>query len=584
MQASSLEINGSSIASESAIPTQNAPVLLTDHGIVSISQAIYGINSGIINNQGIDDSNINVNTSTATNTTDIITATITATNNTTDIITANTSTDTTDIINVNTSTATNNTTNNNNINNITNNTSTATSRKSIEDPNAEDIADIEDESSNKKKKRESSRVNWNYTFNNYHKHDVTAWLKLLDPHDGVVAKYHICGEEVGESGTPHLQGFLQLQKKLRHKPLKELFVKHGFGCVHFSAVTITIQGAIDYCRKDGKILFEGGKVSFASLAGPLAPLMAKVESGCTNPAKLRKEFPNICARNRQFVLDICDDNRALPKPFSLPGPYYPWQNYIIEYLSRDQMGQKERRQFLFVVDYKGHGGKSDFVLHLCTTDTTGLTMKLTMSKKADMFHAIKQAYDKDQFPKTIFVDCARAAADQIQYGTLEDIKTGMFNSTKYSGGPVYGTPPFIVIMMNELPNLHPDTLSVDRYHIVMVPSDPSSPELVVHEGEDSIRKLQEHYMQTHPESPRRKRKKSGMFEESRMVQTVYNVLQDAGHSNPSKQVHKKRVERAQERYEERVERLGKENSEFHENSVDQETTRYFKRMTGNLVQ
>jgi len=91
--------------------------------------------------------------------------------------------------------------------------------------------------------------NWCFTLNNYSVNDQ----KLID--DYAMAHldvYIIYGEEEGESGTPHLQGYVHFPNPQAMSHLKK-FIIHG----HFSICKGTPQQNIDYCKKDGKVTTYG---------------------------------------------------------------------------------------------------------------------------------------------------------------------------------------------------------------------------------------------------------------------------------------------------------------------------------------
>jgi hypothetical protein len=83
-----------------------------------------------------------------------------------------------------------------------------------------------------------------FTVNNYTEINEDA-LRYIVPDD---ASYIVFGREVGESGTPHLQGFVYFNNA---KTLTA--AKHVLNCgdqPHLERA-ITLQQAIDYCKKDG---------------------------------------------------------------------------------------------------------------------------------------------------------------------------------------------------------------------------------------------------------------------------------------------------------------------------------------------
>lgn len=95
--------------------------------------------------------------------------------------------------------------------------------------------------------------NWCWTLNNPND-ETEDILRVQLGGDGAV-RYAIWQLERGESGTRHLQGYLELTKVMRIAGLKQLF--HPFK-PHFEKRRGTREQARDYCRKDESSL--GGRV------------------------------------------------------------------------------------------------------------------------------------------------------------------------------------------------------------------------------------------------------------------------------------------------------------------------------------
>lgn len=79
-----------------------------------------------------------------------------------------------------------------------------------------------------------------FTINNYDDSDIEA-VRNMD------CQYVIFGYEVGKSGTPHLQGYMELKKKKRFTTLKKLLPRANLG-----ARWGTQEQASEYCKKEGK--------------------------------------------------------------------------------------------------------------------------------------------------------------------------------------------------------------------------------------------------------------------------------------------------------------------------------------------
>ena len=83
------------------------------------------------------------------------------------------------------------------------------------------------------------------TLNNYTQSDLAT---LRTPHASL--SYIIIGEEIGESGTPHLQIYFQLAKQTKLTTMKNW--GGPWAKMHFEIARGTSDEAADYCKKDGK--------------------------------------------------------------------------------------------------------------------------------------------------------------------------------------------------------------------------------------------------------------------------------------------------------------------------------------------
>ena len=79
---------------------------------------------------------------------------------------------------------------------------------------------------------------WCYTLNN-----------PIQPiaYNELTQDYHVYGEEVGDSGTPHHQGFVVFKNLKRLTQLKEINSR-----AHWEPARGSNKEASDYCKKDGK--------------------------------------------------------------------------------------------------------------------------------------------------------------------------------------------------------------------------------------------------------------------------------------------------------------------------------------------
>jgi hypothetical protein len=72
-----------------------------------------------------------------------------------------------------------------------------------------------------RRQRANRGMNWTFTVNNYTEGDESLIKHLIANQ----ANWVIYGKEVGESGTPHLQGYVMFKKKQSLNPLKRILVR-----------------------------------------------------------------------------------------------------------------------------------------------------------------------------------------------------------------------------------------------------------------------------------------------------------------------------------------------------------------------
>lgn len=91
---------------------------------------------------------------------------------------------------------------------------------------------------------------WCFTLNNYSTDEEEA-IKCIN------CSYVIYGKEIGESGTPHLQGYIELSTRRRFGAVKRLFPIR----THLEVRRGTAQQAREYCLKDDVSAYECGTIS-----------------------------------------------------------------------------------------------------------------------------------------------------------------------------------------------------------------------------------------------------------------------------------------------------------------------------------
>lgn len=244
----------------------------------------------------------------------------------------------------------------------------------------------------------SPSKHWVFTLNNYSKDD-RALFRDID--SSIVPKYCF-QEELGEGGTPHLQGYLEFETK------KRPFSVFNNKKIHWEKCR-NIKASIAYCQKNDTCV---GKKYFRGIMRPYEVVIKKM---------------------------------------------YYWQNDIIKLLQ----GPVNERALYWYYEKVGCTGKTTLQKYIFTHFKHVL---IVSGKAADMKHAVvKYIEDKEMYPHIILANIPRSSLDYISYAGIEDVKDMFFHSGKYEGGQVCGPSPHFFLFANERPDKH--QVSLDRWHI-----------------------------------------------------------------------------------------------------------------------
>lgn len=146
--------------------------------------------------------------------------------------------------------------------------------------------------------------NWCFTLNNYTNVQY-QWLQTIHQNRECMndvgiknncVRYLIFGKEVGESGTPHLQGFISFENRLRLAEVRRLFQ------AHFEVARNPIQ-AIQYCKKEGEFLEFGLFKGCPGKRSDLEEFKETVKSGVYDLKALREFHSDIFAKYPRFCHD-----------------------------------------------------------------------------------------------------------------------------------------------------------------------------------------------------------------------------------------------------------------------------------------
>lgn len=284
--------------------------------------------------------------------------------------------------------------------------------------------------------------NWVFTLNNPVPEDEARLNQLFEDN---LCDYLVYGRETGESGTPHLQGFVAFREKKRFNAAKRLLGARA----HLERARRPSEAA-EYCKKDGDYE-EFGEMKGRGKRNELDLFKADVQEGMLSLREIREKHSNVYARYTKFVIDYVND--YMPEP---PIDFFPlreWQQNLYVLLCQEP----NSREILFIVDPVGNNGKSWFARYF--KHMMDNVQIIVPGKKADM------AYMLDSTCKYFFFDAPRSKqGDFIQYDFLEEIKNGYVFSSKYESRMKTLDMCHVIVLMNENPDMA--KLSLDRYKII----------------------------------------------------------------------------------------------------------------------
>lgn len=205
---------------------------------------------------------------------------------------------------------------------------------------------------------------WVFTLNNYNAADLERFRSLCAP--GGCTQYGVVGEEVGESGTPHLQGYVYFTTKRSLRQVRDLLG----GRVHLEIARGNPRQASEYCKKDGKFEEFGRLPGGSGQRTDIALAVKLVREGATK-TDLLEGCPVLLARYPRFFSEL----------FLQCGKSRDWKTEVYVYYGETGVG-KTRKAFEEAVGpyvhsggewFDGYSGEPDVIFD----DFGGSEFKLT---------------------------------------------------------------------------------------------------------------------------------------------------------------------------------------------------------------
>lgn len=293
--------------------------------------------------------------------------------------------------------------------------------------------------------------NWCFTLNNPTDVDNAHIADLINTADGLVS-YLVVGREVGNSGTPHLQGYVQFSRRVSLARCKRLISDRA----HFEVSRGTPLEASNYCKKDGDFNEYGqlgGSQGKRTDWEKLKDFVLEKGSVPTN-RELAANFPHLYARCNKMN-EICKS--FLPPPVLVQGDPRPGFQTTIWNMVQNEC--TDTRKVFFFVDFVGNKGKTWICAKLFSHFPERVQV-LSIGKRDDLAYAVDESKDIFLF------DCPRGTMEFLQYCILEKLKDRMIFSNKYcSAAKVLEKLPHVICFSNEEPDR--GKMSSDRYDVTI---------------------------------------------------------------------------------------------------------------------
>lgn len=245
------------------------------------------------------------------------------------------------------------------------------------------------------------------TLNNPTEADRAAMDKIMTHAVEVQAQ-----EEVGESGTPHIQGYFRFKEAVLRRTFCAWFDSHP----HVEK-PLNLAASRNYCKK----------LESRDPAGRSWGLRPPPKGG---PPPIRVRDPLM--------------GKVL----------HPWQAQLLEEFEEIA----DDRQITWIWSEEGGVGKTSFAKHVCTH----YKAILVGGKAADAMSAIATMKEK---PDIVLFDVSRASTF-VSYSGMESIKNGLFFNGKYESGMVLMNNPHVVVFANFEPDR--SKLSEDRWRVIRI--------------------------------------------------------------------------------------------------------------------
>lgn len=259
-------------------------------------------------------------------------------------------------------------------------------------------------------------VCWCFTLNNYtveQEEKIQSSIKEL-------CKLGFYNHEVGKSGTPHLQGYIEFKTKAR--PVNAFGIKE----IHWAKAKGNKDQNFTYCTKE-------------------------------------------CGENQDMTFSFGYKKKTKLKVIKT---LKPWQSKCMDLIDLEY-SHGDDRTINWVIDQQGGAGKTAFCKYMSTIEKQLLI--ITGGGYKDIACCLNLYMDNKDFDindrTVVFFNIPRDSDDKgmISYKALESLKDGLITSTKYESKTLVFNSPVVWVFSNNEPEI--DKLSQDRWKLWTIEND-----------------------------------------------------------------------------------------------------------------
>ncbi|AGS36206.1 replication-associated protein [Circoviridae 9 LDMD-2013] len=153
---------------------------------------------------------------------------------------------------------------------------------------------------------------WVFTLNNYTEEEYEQLVELAESED---VSYAIYGKETGDSGTPHIQGYIRFARKKRFNGVRRILGKRA----HIECKKGTPTQASDYCKKDGDYQEFGCRATKPGRRTDLEELYLQVKEGKTRD-EIGDTFTGSYIRYKRSIDELIKQHHDTPRTRTCTAP------------------------------------------------------------------------------------------------------------------------------------------------------------------------------------------------------------------------------------------------------------------------